>query len=134
MSELNVNILSPAKVVSRTKSEHVQLPGSLGYLGILPGHTRFLSELGVGQLTVHSSSGPVVYFVSGGYVDVNQDVVTVLADVIEKRSDIDVARAEKAKARALARLAKPTADLDVERAMASLGRANQRLATAGKAN
>jgi len=72
--------------------------------------------------------------VSGGYVDVNQDVVTVLADVIEGRTEIDVARAEKAKARALARLAKPTADLDVERAMASLARANQRLATAGKAN
>jgi len=134
MSELHINILSPAKVVARTKSEHVQLPGALGYLGILPGHTRFLSELGVGQLTVHASSGPVVYFVSGGYVDVNQDVVTVLADVIEGRTEIDVARAEKAKARALARLAKPTADLDVERAMASLARANQRLATAGKAN
>ncbi len=134
MSELKVNILSPAKVVARAKSEYVQLPGALGCLGILPGHTRFLSELGVGQLTVQSPSGPMVYFVSGGYVDVNQDVVTVLADIIESRSEIDQARAEKAKARALARLAKPTPDLSVDRAMASLTRAIQRLATAGKVN
>jgi F-type H+-transporting ATPase subunit epsilon len=76
----------------------------------------------------------MVYFVSGGYVDVNQDVVTVLADVIESRTEIDLSRAEKAKARALARLAKPTPDLNVERAMLALMRANQRLATAGKAN
>lgn len=134
MSELKVNILSPAKVVARAKSEQVQVPGILGYLGILPGHTRFLSEIGVGQLTIQSPSGPMVYFVSGGYVDVNQDVVTVLADVIESRTEIDLSRAEKAKARAIARLAKPTPDLNVERAMLSLMRANQRLATAGKAN
>lgn len=134
MTELQVNILSPAKVVVRTKSEHVQVPGALGYLGILPGHTRFLAELGVGELAVHATGGPSLYFVSGGYVDVDLDVVTVLADVIERGAEIDVARAEKAKARATARLAKPTADLDVERAMASLARANQRLATARKSN
>ena len=130
MTDLQVNILSPAKVVVRTKEEQVQAPGALGCLGILPGHTRFLSELGLGELIVHSVNGPISFYVSGGYVDVDLDVVTILADVIESRSSIDVVRAEKAKVRAVARLAKPTPELDMERALVALARANQRLSTA----
>lgn len=134
MTDLQVNILSPAKVVVRTKAEHVQAPGALGCLGILPGHTRFLSELGLGELTIHSVNGPTSFYVSGGYIDVDLDVVTVLVDVIESKLEIDVSRAEKAKVRAMARLAKPTPELDVERALNALARANQRLSTAKKSS
>lgn len=134
MTQLQVNILSPSKVVTRTSSEHVLAPGLLGCLGILPGHTRFLSELGLGELKIDSAQGAQVYFVAGGYLDVDLDVITVLADVIEAKAEINVARAEKSKVRALDRLGKPTPDLDVGRAMRSLERAEKRLAIARRVN
>lgn len=130
MSELSVNILSPAKIVSKTKARQVQAPGALGSLGILPGHTALISELVTGELVVDSTdaTGRVAYFISGGYLDVAQDEVTVLVDVIEKVSDIDVARAERAKQRAQERLEKREEAIDMARAQAALARAQQRLA------
>lgn len=126
---LQVSILSPAKVVARTKASHVLVPGSQGYLGILPGHARLVTELGVGELVVDGESGKQLYFVSGGYLDVANDNVTLLVDVAERPGDIDVQRAEKAKARALERLDQK-AGVDVQRAQAALLRASQRLSTA----
>lgn len=132
--ELQVNILSPSKVVTKVKAAQVQVPGALGYMGILPGHAKLISELGVGELTLEGGeAGKQVYFVAGGYIDVSNDNVTVLVDRIEKPGDIDVARAEKAKNRALERLERKTADVDLVRAQAALLRAQQRLATAAAA-
>lgn len=124
--ELQVSILSPAKVVARTKATHVHVPGSQGYLGVLPGHARLVTELGVGELSVDTDGGKQIFFVSGGYVDVANDNVTLLVDVAERPGDIDIQRAEKAKARALDRLDQKTG-VDVQRAQASLLRATQRL-------
>ncbi len=134
MSELSVSILSPAKVVSKTKARQVQAPGALGSLGILPGHTALVSELMQGELIVDSAEGQdrTVYFISGGYLDVAQDDVTVLVDTIEKASEIDAARAEKAKQRALERLEKRGDDVDQARAQASLARAQERLSIVGR--
>jgi F-type H+-transporting ATPase subunit epsilon len=129
MAEMQLNILSPAKVVAKTKATHVLVPGIEGYLGILPGHTRFVTEMATGELAVDEGSTRQVYFVSGGYVEVIDDVVTVLADVVEKPGDIDVQRAEKAKARALDRLHQ-RAGVDVMRAQAALTRASTRLTMA----
>lgn len=129
--ELNVSILSPAKVVAKTKASQVQVPGTLGYLGVLPGHARLVSEIGIGELVLEGAEGGrQVYFVAGGYVDVANDQVTVLVDIIEKPANIDVARAEKAKKRALERLERSTGEVDVARAQEALRRAQQRLITA----
>src|SRR5262245_35733902 len=134
MSELSVSILSPAKVVSKTKARQLQAPGALGSLGILPGHTALVSELTVGELIVDNAESQerLVYFISGGYLDVAQDAVTVLVDVIEKAADIDVARAERAKKRAEERLEARDASIDQARAQAALARAQQRLAIVGR--
>jgi F-type H+-transporting ATPase subunit epsilon len=127
MAELQLNILSPAKVVARTRAVHVLVPGSQGYLGILPGHTRLIAELGVGEMSVDGEGGKKeTFFVAGGYVDVANDNVTLLADVIERPQDIDIQRAEKAKSRALDRLDK-AAEVDVMRAQAALLRATTRI-------
>lgn len=129
MAELQVSILSPAKIVAQTTATQVQVPGREGYLGILPGHTRFITELGVGQLAVDHAGTKDVYFVAGGYLDVAKDKVTVLVDVIEKAGDIDLKRAEEAKNRALDRL-NDKAGIDVMRAQAALLRAETRLTLA----
>lgn len=126
MSELQVSILTPSKIVAKAvATSYLQVPGYLGYLGILPGHTSFVSELGVGELKIGQGNGDA-YFVSGGYLDVNNDVVTVMVDVAEKLRDIDRNRAEEAKKRALARLDQKT-DVDTLRAQAALVRAQARL-------
>ncbi len=130
MAELQVNILTPAKVVLRTTATQVQIPGSLGYMGILPGHTKMVAELGIGDLTVDSNPKQS-FFIAGGFVDVAEDKVTVLVDVAEKPGDIDRDRAEKAKQRAMDRLSQK-AGVDVMRAQASLLRAEARLSIAGR--
>lgn len=133
MSQLEVQILSPAKVVAKVAAKQVQVPGALGYMGILPGHAALIAELGVGVLTVEGDGGTSTnYFVAGGYVDVANDKVTVLVDVVEKVSDIDMARAEKAKLRATERLERRAADVDMARAQAALARATERLAIASR--
>lgn len=131
MADLQVQILTPAKVVQKTTASQVQLPGSKGYMGILPGHTKLVAELGVGELTVDAQGGKQTYFVAGGFVDVANDQVTVLVDVAEKPGDINRERAEKAKQRALDRLHQK-AGVDVMRAQASLLRAEGRLAIASR--
>lgn len=134
MSELSVSILSPAKVVLKTKARQLQAPGVLGSLGILPGHTALVSELVLGELIVDSTEaqGRTAYFISGGYLDIANDDVTVLVDVIEKVADIDSARAERARVRALERLEQRDEAIDMARAQAALARAQQRLAIASR--
>lgn len=132
-TELSVNILSPAKVVSRGKARLVQAPGSLGQLGVLPGHAPMVAELTFGELTVEQPSGTKEeYFITGGYLDVAKDEVTVLVDIIEKITDIDVGRAERAKQRAMQRLEQREAGHDMARAQAAFARASTRIALAGR--
>ena len=128
MADLQVSILSPAKTVAKVTATSVEVPGSLGYLGILPGHTRFVSELGIGQLTVSGAeAGRQVFFIAGGYVDVANDHVTVLADVVEKPADINVKAAEDEKRRAEEALSGKAA-VDFQEEQAALARAEARLA------
>jgi len=82
MADLSVQILSPARVVKRTTARQVQVPGIAGELGILPGHTAFVTELGEGILEVIGTDGGK-YKVTGGYLEVISDNVTILADKIE---------------------------------------------------
>ena len=127
MADLQVSILSPAKTVAKIAAGSVEVPGSLGYLGILPGHTRFVGELGIGQLTVAGGEGgKQVFFVAGGYVDVANDHVTVLADLVEKPADIDVNAAEAEKKRAQDALSGKLTD-NFQEEQAALARAEARL-------
>lgn len=131
MAELNVNILSPAKVISRVKAGHIKLPGSVGEMGILPGHAALVAELGIGELAVKTGDrDEQPYFVAGGYVEVENDQVKVLVDAAEKPEQIDRDRAAKARDRAAERLASADESVDVQRAQAAHRRATERLAIA----
>ena len=129
-NELKVNILAPGKTVATVRAKHVQLPGSLGYMGILPGHASLVAELGIGEVKVEgdqlNTPDKVMYFfIAGGYVEVYEDEVTILADVVEKPEEMDIERAKKAQERAHKRLSKEndTENLDIERARLALLRA-----------
>jgi len=127
---LTLEIVTPEQVLVTAEVDEVQLPGSEGYFGVLPGHTPLLASLQVGQMWYRRGSETRHLAVAFGFVEVLPDRVTVLAQVAERAEDIDVARAEAAKRRAEALAAGPQADADVEGARLALTKALVRLQVA----
>ena len=130
MEGLRLDIVTPDKVVLQEEVDYVGAPGVAGEFGILPGHAPMLSALKVGALFYRKGEKTAWIFVSGGFVQVSDNKVTVLAESAEQASDIDVERAEQAKARAEKRLADPQPDTDIVRASLALARAVARISTA----
>ena len=131
-TKLLLEIVTPDRSLVREEVDEVELPGSEGYFGVLPGHTPLLSMLMVGELWYRVGAERRYLAVAGGFVEVLPDRVTVLADIGERAEDIDVARAEAAKRRAEERLAKPM-DIDIERARVALLKSLIRLQVAARA-
>ena len=131
-TKLTLEIVTPDRSLVREEVDEVELPGSEGYFGVLPGHTPLLSMLKVGELWYRVGQEKRYLAVAGGFVEVLPDRVTVLADIGERAEDIDIARAEAAKRRAEERLAKPI-DVDIERARLALLKSLVRLQVAARA-
>ena len=128
-----LEIVTPAKqVVKDVAAEEAQIPGQNGYLGVLPGHAPLITELKAGPLTYRASGTTYTLSVAWGFAEVLPDKVTILAETAERPQDIDVARAEKAKARAEERLKSGNPDIDYERAEEALERAEARLKVASE--
>ena len=132
-TRLTLEIVTPDRLLSREEVDEVQVPGSEGYLGILPGHAPLLATLMVGELWYRIGQEKHYLAISGGFVEVLPDRVTVLAQIGERAHDIDVTRAEAAKRRAEERLARPQVDLDVERARIALLKSLIRIQVASRA-
>ncbi len=127
-ANFELKVLSPSRAVASVKATAVTLPGTLGYMTILPDHAGMVAELDQGEVTITTADNAVErFFVAGGYVEVEGNRVTLLADVIERAGEIDVNRAQTARKRAAERLAKVGADTDLERANRALRRADQRI-------
>jgi len=128
---LAVEILTPSRILAQAQVDELNVPGELGYLGILPGHTAFLTKLGQGELMYRQGEQRHYLALFGGYMEVRDDQVTVLADIAEDAAAIDRARAEAARDRAEQRLRDLHGhDIDFERARAALLRALVRLQVA----
>jgi F-type H+-transporting ATPase subunit epsilon len=127
-------VVTPERQLLRESVVEVTVPGLEGQLGILPGHAPLMTELGIGELSyrVSASSQPVVLAVISGFAEVLPDRVTVLAETAERAEEIDVARAEEAKARAEKRLAAGDPNIDWDRANIALQRSLIRLQIARK--
>lgn len=127
-----LEIVTPEKSVVSEEAQIVMAPGSDGEFGVLHGHTPFLTTLQMGMLRYKDTNGNErALFVDGGFAEALPDKVTILAEAAERRADIDVERAKKAKERALQRLAKNReAEIDFIRASAALRRALFRLKVA----
>ena len=102
-----------------------------GELGILPKHANLLTELIPHAMRIKETGGETKLFISGGFMEVTPEKITILADAAEVPDDIDVERAKAAYQRASDRLAKKDPELDVERAEAALARAKARLLVKG---
>ena len=130
---LTLELATPTRLVVSAEVDEVVVPGSLGYFGVLPGHAPLLATLGIGELTYRIGRDEHHVAVSGGFAEVRNDKVIILADSAEPPPDIDRARAEKARDRAEARLSGRTGEeVDYARASAALARALTRLQVAGR--
>ena len=125
-------IVTPTRQLVRARAREVTLPGANGYLGILPGHAPLMTELGIGELTYRSTTPTEPLLVIRGFAEVLPDRVTVLAETAELAAEIDLERAEAAKARAEKRLAAGDANIDWDRVTVALQRALIRIQVARK--
>ena len=127
-------VVTPERQLLRETVVDVVIPGLDGQLGILPGHAPLITELGIGELSYKTSASSqlVVLAVIQGFAEVLPDRVTVLAETAERAEEINLARAEEAKARAEQRLASNDTNLDWDRAVISLERALIRIQVARK--
>ena len=78
-----IEIATPEKLVLQRSADYAEIPGKDGYLGILPGHAALLSELGEGKLSITSGGKTEAFTVTGGYVEIRDNHVRVLADKAE---------------------------------------------------
>ena len=103
-TKLTLEVVTPAGLLLREEVDEVIAPGELGYFGVLPGHTPFLTTLGAGEITYRRGSEKSHLTCFWGFCEVLPDKVSILAEVGERAEQIDLARAEAARDRAAALL------------------------------
>lgn len=131
--KITLRIVTPSRLVLDEEVDEVTAPGELGEFGVLPNHIAFLTTLVPGELTFKQGATRTALAISGGYAEVLDNVMTVLASSAEFPDEIDVARSQRAREQAERILGKMDAD-DAERQAAeeALRRASARLQVAGR--
>jgi F-type H+-transporting ATPase subunit epsilon len=124
---LTLEFVTPERRLAHEEVDEVEIPGEAGDFGVLPGHAPLLAALREGELWYRIGSERKFTFVAGGFVEVQPDRVSVLAQVAEHADEIDVQRAEAAMRRAQDILTHPMPDADFERARIAMLRAISRL-------
>ena len=125
--KLQVEIVTGERVVFQEQDVDVVLaPGADGALGILPRHAALFSLLAAGELVVRKGTDEQQLAVFGGFLEVANDRVLILADTAERIEEIDLDRAERARERAEAALQEASTAVEIEAALASLRRARVR--------
>ncbi|OOV87350.1 F0F1 ATP synthase subunit epsilon [Oceanospirillum linum] len=127
---VHCDIVSAEESIFSGRVELVVAAGVLGDLGITPGHAPLLSELQPGPVRVSiQSGGEEIFYVSGGFIEVQPNRVTVLADSAVRAKEIDEAEAAEAKAAAARSLSNQSSEFEYSKAAAELAQAAARLRT-----
>ncbi len=125
---LNLQIVTPERVLFEEPDvASVTITASQGEMTILPGHAALMTELRPGPLVFRKGSDEVDVALAGGFLEVREDKVVVLADSAERSDELDQARAEESRRRAQDQLATREGEVDIAQAMAALDRAQARL-------
>jgi F-type H+-transporting ATPase subunit epsilon len=130
-TSIALQIVTPDKMLVREQVDEVEIPGSDGYFGVLPGHTPMLASLAVGEMWYRKGQEKTYLSLAFGFTEVLPDRVTILAQLAERAEDIDVARAEEARRRAEARIVQAR-DIDYARARTALIKSLARLQVASR--
>jgi F-type H+-transporting ATPase subunit epsilon len=131
-TSIELHIVTPDRAIVREQVDEVEIPGVMGYFGVLPGHTPMLAELTVGELWYRQGQEKTYLAIAYGFAEVLPERVTILAQIAERAEEIDAARAEEAKKRAEARLREQARDVDYDRARAALQKSLARLQVASR--
>jgi F-type H+-transporting ATPase subunit epsilon len=135
MSELNLEIVTPSKSAFSGEIKSITVPGTKGRFQILKNHAPIISTFDIGMIKVELPDGKSDHYATaGGTIEVLDNKVLVLADSIEQVSEIDEERALKAKQRAEERLIEKKSDLNISRAQIALARALNRIQVKEKYN
>jgi F-type H+-transporting ATPase subunit epsilon len=126
---MHVDIVSAEESIYSGTVEMVTAPADGGDVGIMPRHTPLLTRLRPGEVTVEKGGEKQAFFVSGGVLEVQPHVTTVLADSAVRARDLDEAEAQKAKERAEQAMQDQKAELDYASAQAELAEAVAKLQT-----
>ena len=130
MAPMRLEIITAEREVYSDDVDILVAPGIEGELGILPHHAPLMTALQPGELHLRKDSEDVYMAVSGGFMEVMANKVTILADAAERSDEIDEARVQEAMKRAEERIQNRESDQDLERAVAALRRSQARLRVA----
>ena len=130
MATMQCDIVSAEQEIFSGEVSMVVLRGSIGDLGIRPGHAPLLTGVSPGAVELTLADGETeLFFASGGFLEIQPGVVTVLADTVQRAEDIDEAAAAEAREAAERELADNAADFDFSLASARLAEASAQLRT-----
>lgn len=130
---IRIDVVTAERLVFSEDADTVIVPGIEGEMGILPRHAPLMTMIKPGEILIRQGEEEHFLAVSGGFLEVYPDHITVLADAAERADEIDISRAEEAKKRAEERMSHRAAEgFDTARAEASLQRALTRLKVAQK--
>jgi F-type H+-transporting ATPase subunit epsilon len=131
MAKLRFELVTPERIVYTDDDvDMVIAPGADGELGILPNHAPLLAALGIGELRVRKGAEEESFAVHGGFVEVLANKVIVMAYIAERAAEIDLARAEEARARAESRYRQRPKGMDMAGVQAAMRRSQVRLKVA----
>jgi F-type H+-transporting ATPase subunit epsilon len=131
--KIRLRLVTPSRMLLDEEVDEITAPGALGEFGVLPNHIAFLTLLEIGEMTYKQGTERQRLALNGGYAEVLDNVVTVLANAAEYADEIDVARVQKAKEEAEAKLAELSQeDKEVVAARGTLRWASVRLEVAGR--
>jgi F-type H+-transporting ATPase subunit epsilon len=129
-----LDIVTPERSVITEEVNEVTAPGEEGEFGVLPGHTPFITTLKIGEIRYRKNGNPSYLAVNWGFAEVTANRVYILVETAEKAEQIDLKRAEAARARAEERIKKAgKEEIDHARAQAALSRALVRIRVASRA-
>jgi F-type H+-transporting ATPase subunit epsilon len=130
--KIRLRVVTPSRLVLDEEVDEVTAPGELGEFGVLPNHIAFLSTLVPGELSYKQGGNKVLLAISGGYAEVLDNVMTVLAPSAEFAWEIDTAQAQRAKERAektLAELNREEKDWEAAEAVMQLAQVRIQVAS-----
>ena len=125
-TSIELQIVVPDRAIVKEQVDEVEIPGVDGYFGVLPGHTPLLAALSVGELWYRKGQEKTYLAIAYGFAEVLPERVTILAQLAERAEEIDLERAERARARASQRLDSKL-DVDYMRARIALAKSLTRL-------
>lgn len=124
---IQVSLVSAEGNIYQGEASHVLVSGELGEMGIVHGHAQLLSAIKPGHVRVLKDEQELLFYISGGFLEVQPTCVTILADTAQRAADLDELAALEAKKRAERLLTEKHADLDYATALVELARASAQI-------